>query len=92
VRTQRRQLALLIACGAFLLGACSPQPRQDPFGNDAPRRERITGMTYKADCAGLHAEFQKAVTDRDDDLMIYIDEHADEAGCFPEGAPHFMEA
>jgi hypothetical protein len=27
----------------------------------------------------------------DEAIMVYLDEHADEAGCFPEGSSHFMD-
>ena len=52
-------------------------------------REQITTLTYRGVCDGLRAEYEKARSADDEDVMAYIDEHADEAGCFPEGSPHF---
>ena len=49
-------------------------------------------MTFHGDCEGLLDEFTKASDDGDEDLMVYIDEHADEAGCFPEGSPHWADS
>lgn len=71
--------------------ACSSKSRLDPFGNDAPRREQITEMTYEGDCQGLEEEFNRARAADDEAIMVYLDEHADEAGCFPEGSSHFMD-
>lgn len=80
---------LLLAVVLAVIAACGTDVRPQPFANDAPRRARITEMTYKHDCDGLRGEFQLAEQAGDEDIMVYIDEHADEAGCFPEGQPNF---
>ena len=59
------------------------------LGNNVQLKRRITEMTYKGDCPGLLKEYQAANAIPDESLMVYIDEHADEAGCFPKGSPHF---
>lgn len=74
-----------------VLTACGPDVRSQPFGNDAPLRGRITEMTYRHDCEGLRREYELAQHAGHEDIMVYIDEHADEAGCFPEGSPNFHQ-
>ena len=48
-------------------------------------------MTYKHDCAGLRREYELAERTQEGDIMVYVDEHADEAGCCPNGVRNFHE-
>lgn len=83
--------SILLVLALLFAGACSSSPDASDvdFGNNVQLKERITEMTYKGDCPGLLKEYQAANAIPDQNLMVYIDEHADEAGCFPEGSLHF---
>ena len=83
--------SILLVLALLFAGACSSSPDASDvdFGNNVQLKERITEMTYKGNCPGLLKEYQAANAIPDQNLMVYIDEHAYEAGCFPEGSPHF---